>query len=61
MTGGGPALATEALIVLLYRLGFVHFEIGLASALAMVLFLALILLTILQFRMIGRRVHYAYE
>jgi multiple sugar transport system permease protein/sn-glycerol 3-phosphate transport system permease protein len=61
MTGGGPALATEMLIVLLYRLGFVHFEIGLASALAMVLFAALILLTVLQFRMIGRRVHYAYE
>jgi multiple sugar transport system permease protein/sn-glycerol 3-phosphate transport system permease protein len=60
MTGGGPALATEMLIVLLYRLGFVHFEIGLASALAMVLFAGLILLTVLQFRMIGRRVHYAY-
>lgn len=58
MTGGGPALGTDVLINLLYRRAFVYFDIGRASALAIVLLLVLLALTWIQFRVLGRRVHY---
>ncbi|MDS0246971.1 carbohydrate ABC transporter permease [Microbacterium aurantiacum] len=37
MTGGGPADATELLSVRLYKQGFVYFNIGLASALTVIM------------------------
>lgn len=58
MTGGGPAWSTDLLVHLLYRTSFVYFEIGRGSALAMLLFVFLLCLTWLQFRTIGRRIHY---
>lgn len=58
MTGGGPALGTDVLVNLLYRRAFVYFDIGRASALAVVLLVILLVLTFIQFRVAGRRVHY---
>jgi len=58
MTGGGPANGTDVLVNLLYRRAFVYFDIGRASALAVVLLFILLALTFLQFRLAGRRVHY---
>ncbi len=58
MTGGGPAWSTDLLVHLLYRTSFVYFEIGRGSALAILLFLFLLALTWLQFRTVGRRIHY---
>ena len=58
MTGGGPALGTDVLVNLLYRRAFVYFDIGRASALAVVLLVILLVLTFVQFRVAGRRVHY---
>ena len=58
MTGGGPALGTDVLVNLLYRRAFVYFDIGRASALAVVLLVILLVLTFLQFRVAGKRVHY---
>ncbi|WP_116134421.1 carbohydrate ABC transporter permease [Tropicimonas sp. IMCC34043] len=37
LTGGGPGQATETLSMYLYRLGFRFFEIGMASAVAMIM------------------------
>jgi multiple sugar transport system permease protein len=37
LTGGGPGQATETLSMYLYRLGFQYFDIGLASATAVVM------------------------
>lgn len=37
MTGGGPGTATETLSMYLYRLGFRFFEVGMASATAMIM------------------------
>jgi len=37
LTGGGPGQATETLSMYLYRLGFRFFEIGMASATAMIM------------------------
>lgn len=58
MTGGGPALGTDVLINLLYRRAFIYFDIGRASALAVLLLILLLALTALQFWFMGRRVHY---
>jgi ABC-type sugar transport system permease subunit len=58
MTRGGPAWSTDLLVHLLYRTSFVYFEIGRGSALAVLLFLGLLAITWLQFRTLGRRIHY---
>ena len=51
LTGGGPAGATTTLIVAMFKQGFTFFEFGYASAIAAVLFLAVLLLTLLQWRL----------
>jgi len=56
--GGGPAGATDMLVNLLYRIGFTLFDIGRGSALAVLLFIFLIVLSLIKSRVIGRRVHY---
>ena len=48
-TGGGPGDATMVLAYYIYEIGFQVFEMGYASALAVVLFLAVMALTIVQF------------
>jgi multiple sugar transport system permease protein len=49
MTGGGPGDATTVLAYYIYEIGFQTFEMGYASALAVVLFLAVMVLTVSQF------------
>ncbi|QFY63204.1 sugar ABC transporter permease (plasmid) [Rhizobium grahamii] len=58
ITHGGPAGATDMLVNLLYRVGFELFDIGRGSALAVLLFIFLIVLALIKSRVIGRRVHY---
>ncbi|WP_375450490.1 carbohydrate ABC transporter permease [uncultured Devosia sp.] len=58
MTRGGPAGATDMLVHLLYRTGFVLFDIGTGSALAVLLFILLIALALIKSQVIGKRVHY---
>jgi len=58
MTKGGPAGATDMLVNLLYEIGFVLFDIGRGSALAVLLFILLVGVAILKSRIIGRKVHY---
>ncbi len=58
MTRGGPAGATDMLVNLLYEIGFVLFDIGRGSALAVLLFVLLVALAFLKSRIIGKRVHY---
>lgn len=58
MTHGGPAGATDMLVNLLYEIGFVLFDIGRGSALAVMLFVLLVALAVLKSRIVGRKVHY---
>lgn len=58
MTRGGPAGATDLLVNQLYRIGFVLFDIGQGSALAVILFVLLVGLALIKSRVLGRRVHY---
>jgi sn-glycerol 3-phosphate transport system permease protein len=55
LTQGGPGKATETLIVKVYRDGVVNLDLGSSSAQSVVLMLAVIGLTALQFRVMGRR------
>ncbi len=55
LTGGGPGKATETLIVKVYRDGVVNLDLGSSSAQSVVLMAAVIALTAVQFRFVGRR------
>ncbi|WP_213522239.1 carbohydrate ABC transporter permease [Paenibacillus sp. J31TS4] len=58
MTKGGPAKSTELVVVQLYHYAFELFQMGYASALAMVIFILVLLLVLIQMFVIGRKVHY---
>ena len=58
LTRGGPAFASDTIVYALYREGFVYFKAGYASAITVVFFLALLLLTAAQLLLVERRVHY---
>lgn len=53
MTGGGPAGATTTLGFYIYRSAYVNFEMGYASAIAWVLFLLVLGVTLLRWRLRG--------
>ena len=55
LTGGGPGKATETLVVKVYRDGVVNLDLGSSSAQSVVLMVAVVSLTMLQFRVLGRR------
>ncbi len=58
MTQGGPLGATTVIVYYLYQQAFQQFNMGYGSALAIVLFLIILGLTLIQNRMLGPRVHY---
>jgi multiple sugar transport system permease protein len=58
MTGGGPVDSTLFYAYYLFRQAFQFFRMGYASALAWILFLAVLALTVLQLRLSKRWVHY---
>jgi multiple sugar transport system permease protein len=58
MTQGGPAGSTTLLGYFLYEHAFRFFQMGYASAVSVVLFLLLVGLAALQFRVSEKRVHY---
>jgi len=58
MTQGGPLNATTTLSYYLYQNAFQFFQLGKASAVAVLLFLMLLGLTWVQFRFVDRRVYY---
>jgi sn-glycerol 3-phosphate transport system permease protein len=58
LTRGGPVDATNVLVYSIYLDAFVNFQFGYASAQALVLFAIILALTLFQFRVVERRVHY---
>jgi multiple sugar transport system permease protein len=58
MTGGGPGRATNVLVIHTYNTAFKEFRFGYSSAIAMVLFVIVLVITIVQFRMEKRWVTY---
>jgi len=58
MTEGGPGYATTVYIHYLYIRAFEHYRMGYASAMAWVLFVVIGLITVFQWKMQKRWVHY---
>ncbi|MCX6048183.1 MAG: sugar ABC transporter permease [Chloroflexi bacterium] len=58
MTNGGPANATRVILLHIYILAFRLFKIGEASAVSWVLFLILFILTLINFFVARKWVHY---
>jgi sn-glycerol 3-phosphate transport system permease protein len=59
LTQGGPNDRTNVLTYSLYTTVFKERDPGAGAALAVVLFVIILLLTIAQFRFLEKRVHYA--
>ena len=57
-TQGGPASASQTVIMLLYDTAFKFFRLGDASVIAVFVFASLLLLTLLQWRLFRRQVEY---
>ncbi len=58
MTQGGPLGATTTMAYILYQNAFQFFQMGRASAIAVLLFIMLLALTWIQFRYVDRRIFY---
>jgi sn-glycerol 3-phosphate transport system permease protein len=57
-TLGGPFQATNVLVYKVYRDGVLNLDLGGSAAQSVVLMLIVMLLTVVQFRFVERRVHY---
>ena len=57
-TQGGPAGASQTVIMLLYDTAFKYFRLGDASVMAVFVFVSLLLVTLLQWRFFRRQVEY---
>lgn len=58
MTNGGPGTSTTTLVLYIYQVGFQSFDMGYASAVALVMFAAIFVFTAIQFWYQRRWVHY---
>jgi multiple sugar transport system permease protein len=57
MTNGGPAKATTTLVLYIFQNGFTFFKMGYGSALAFVLFVCILLITLVQWWLANRWVY----
>jgi ABC-type sugar transport system permease subunit len=55
MTDGGPLFHTESLVMYLYQRGFIDFKLGYATAIAMVLFVIILAVSLIQLRLFRYR------
>lgn len=58
LTGGGPGDASRSVVMYIYEKAFTDFQLGYASAISVTLFLAIMTVTLIQFRLRKRWVHY---
>ena len=58
MTGGGPANSTLFYVLYLFQNAMMYFRFGYASAMAWLLFVIILTLTLIQFKLAPRWVHY---
>jgi multiple sugar transport system permease protein/sn-glycerol 3-phosphate transport system permease protein len=58
LTQGGPQNTTNLIVYSIYREAFVNYQFGSASAQAVVLFIIILIMTIIQFKLGERKVHY---
>jgi multiple sugar transport system permease protein len=58
INSGGPGDASRSLVMYIYEVGFRSYRLGYASAIALVLFVVIVVLTLVQFRLSNRWVFY---
>ena len=58
LTEGGPNKASEVLLFTIYQEGFVYLRVGYASAMTVIFLAILVVLMMIQYRLLDRRVHY---
>ncbi|AWB46345.1 glycerol-3-phosphate ABC transporter permease [Paenibacillus sp. CAA11] len=58
LTKGGPAGSTDVIVYSIYNEAFVNYQFGTGSAMAIVLFLIILALTVFQFTVLEKKVHY---
>ncbi|KAB7664912.1 carbohydrate ABC transporter permease [Bacillus sp. B1-b2] len=58
LTRGGPQNETNLIVYSIYQEAFMNYQFGTASAQAIILFLIILILTIVQFKLGERKVHY---
>ncbi|GIP37813.1 glycerol-3-phosphate ABC transporter permease [Paenibacillus sp. J31TS4] len=58
LTKGGPMNATNVVVFTIYQDAFINFRFGIGSAEALILFAIILALTVLQFAVLERKVHY---
>jgi sn-glycerol 3-phosphate transport system permease protein len=58
LTKGGPIDTTDVMVYAIYQDAFINFRFGTGSAQALVLFTIILILTIVQFKVFERKVHY---
>lgn len=61
MTGGGPVDATSVPVFYLFNNAFTYFKMGYASAIAWLMFVIILALTVVQLKLAPRWVHYEAE
>ena len=59
MTQGGPGGATNTLVYKVYQDGFIGLDLGSSAAQSIVLMILIIVITVLQFKYVERKVQYA--
>lgn len=58
LTRGGPMNTTNVVVYSIYQDAFINFRFGIGSAQALILFIIILLLTIFQFKVLEKKVHY---
>lgn len=58
LTRGGPQNETNLLVYSIYREAFVNYQYGTASAQAVILFAIILIMTLIQFKLGEKKVHY---
>lgn len=58
MTQGGPGTATNVYNYYIFQQGFQFFHMGYAAALSVILFVVILLVTLIQFRFVGKGATY---
>ncbi|MFD0695042.1 carbohydrate ABC transporter permease [Paenibacillus sp. GCM10027628] len=58
LTQGGPAESTNLIVYSIFQNAFIHYKFGLASAQAIILFILVLFITLIQFKVGEKKVHY---
>lgn len=58
MTSGGPGTSTTSIVLYIYQTGFQSFQMGYAATLALMVFIVIMILTVIQLRISRYWVHY---